>query len=138
MGKITVPLIISILVIVTGLYSIETLKRNFIWKDNYTLVVDMVKKSPDGHIPHNELGLIYYNRRLLDKAMEHYLIALRLKPDYIYVHNNLGAAYIGMGLFGEAMEHYLTALRLKPDFPEAQDSLRKILEERSKKTRAKK
>lgn len=119
----TVPIIISILIAMTGIYSIETIKRNHVWQDDYTLWVDTVKKSPDGPQPYNSLGLSYHNKGMIDKAIESYHIAIRLMPDYPEAHYNLGNAHYSKGQIDKAMEHYQIALKLKPDFPEAHTNM---------------
>ena len=116
--QFTGVIIVLILTIMVGLYSIGTIKRNHIWRDDYSLWLDTVKKSSDGYIPHNNLGLAYYNKGLVDKAIEHYQIALKLRPNFAEAFNNLGIAYQIRGLLDKAIEHYLTAIILRPDFPE--------------------
>jgi Flp pilus assembly protein TadD len=49
------------------------------------------------------------------EAIDHYQIALELKPDYFEVHNNLGAALIKAGRPQEAIKHYKQGLQLKPN-----------------------
>ena len=108
-------IIISILIILTGLYSVGTIKRNYIWKDNYSLWTDTTKKSPDGHIPQHHMGDAYYKKGEIDKAFKHYQIALKLMPDSPETHGNLGNAYAMQGKFDEALKEYTIALRLKPN-----------------------
>jgi tetratricopeptide (TPR) repeat protein len=73
------------------------------------------------------MGVAYQIKGMIDKAIEHYQEALRLRPNYPVSHNNLGRAYYDMGLLDKALEHYQIALKLRPDFPEAQDNIKKIL-----------
>jgi Flp pilus assembly protein TadD len=112
-------MIVSTLIILTGLYSAGTIKRNYIWRDNYSLWTDTVKKSPESSTVHYNLGVTYSDRNLIDKAVEHYQIALKLSFQYPKAHNNLGNAYSKQGKFDEAIREYMIALRLKPDYPEA-------------------
>ncbi len=123
--KIFYPAAVSILIIiiVTSLYSTGTIKRNYIWRDNYTLWYDTVKKSSDGAYPNNNLGKAYYDMGLIDKAMEHYEIAIRLKPDYPEAHNNLGIAYHINGRTDKSIEHFKIALQISPNFPEARSNI---------------
>ena len=115
--------IISILVILTGLYSTGTIKRNHIWKNSYTLWTDTVEKSPDSYIPHNHMGNAYYKKGEINKAFKHYQISLKLMPDSPEGHNNLGNVYSDVGRFDEAIKELMIALRLRPDYPEAHNNL---------------
>lgn len=50
----------------------------------------------------------------LEKALESYKQAARLKPELAYLHRQLGFAYTEMGRDAEAVESYTQALRLEP------------------------
>lgn len=123
--KISYPVAVSILIIiiVTSLYSAGTIKRNYIWSDNFTLWHDTVKKSSDGAYPNNNIGKAYYDMGLIDEAMKHYEIAVKLKSDYPEAHNNLGITYHSKGWSDKAIEHFKIALQLSPNFPEAHSNI---------------
>jgi len=53
------------------------------------------------------------------EAINHYLIALKIRPNYIEVLNNLGNAYLSLGKRDEALACYQTALKYAPNFPDA-------------------
>lgn len=116
-------IIISVTIILTGLYSIGTIKRNYVWKDGMSFWMDTAKKSPDVPIVHNNLGVVYAERGLTDKAMEHFKIALKLNPEYPDAYNNLGRIYQNKELIEKAVECYKMSLRLRPDYPEAHNNL---------------
>ncbi len=115
--------VISILVILTGLYSAGTIKRNYIWRDSYTLWTDTVEKSSDGHIPHNNLGLVYFKQQRFDEAIKEYTMALKLNPNYAEAHNNLGVAYREKGEINKAIGHYEIAIKLNPDYDSVYNNL---------------
>lgn len=106
-----------------GLYASGTISRNPDWKNDYALWTDTVRKSPDGAIPHNELGNAYASKGATDKAMEHYRMALILKPHNAEAHNNLGLAYSSKGDTDRAIEYYQEALRLRPGSASAHNNL---------------
>ncbi len=106
------------LIIVAGLYAVETINRNIVWKNTFNLWSDTVRKSPDSAMAHNNLGIAYFSKGLYDMATEQYLTALTLKPDYAEAHHNLGNIYLSKGLYDMAIERYRTALRLKPGYAE--------------------
>ena len=116
-------IVISILVILTGLYSIGTIKRNYIWRNNYSLWTDTVKKSPDGYIPHDSLGNVYFEQQKFEDAIKEYMIAIKLKPDSPEAYNSLGLIYFEQQRFEDAIREYMIAINLKPDSIEAHNNL---------------
>jgi tetratricopeptide (TPR) repeat protein len=107
------------LLFIVGLYSIQTIRRNYIWKDDFTLFKDTVEKSPDSSLAHNNLGVAYFDAGLFDEAIGHCFKAILIRPDYSDAYNNLGMAYLGRGSIDEAMRHFKIALEIKPDTAEA-------------------
>jgi tetratricopeptide (TPR) repeat protein len=113
--------IITILTI--GLYSFGTISRNAVWKDDYTLFIDTVKKSPDAPLVRYNLGHAYAAQGKTDEAIKEYQIAIKIRPDYVNAHNNLGVAYAAQGRTNEAIQEYKTALKLKPDDADVHNNL---------------
>ena len=99
---------------VAALYTAGTVARNPVWKNDYTFWADAAAKSPDGPVPHYNLGTVLAARGKLDEAIEQYRIAIGLKPAAV-AFKSLGAAYDAKGERGKAVEAYLGALRLEPD-----------------------
>jgi Tfp pilus assembly protein PilF len=98
----------------TLLFTAGSYQRNLVWKDAIILWQDVLTKSPDKSRPHNNLGGVYNERGMTDKAIEQLQIALSLEPGYAAAHNNLGLAYDKKGLVDEAIEQFRIAIRLKP------------------------
>ncbi len=115
--------LIVVSTIVIGLYSLGTVRRNTIWKDDYILYSDMVIKSPDGAIPHHNLGLSFFDKGKIDEAIEEYQIALRIEPAYEKAHTNLGKAFFDKGRIDEAIEQFQTASALDADSSEPHGNL---------------
>jgi len=132
--QIANKIVILTLIAITIALLIATHTRNAVWQDEVSLWEDVVRKSPNKMRGHNNLGAVYAAKGWFDKAIEHYQIALRLKPNIteIYynaaIYYNLGKAYDAKGLIDKAIEHYQTALRLKPDFAEAYNNLGLVYE----------
>jgi tetratricopeptide (TPR) repeat protein len=118
-----IPLMLTVALVITVLYSAGTIKRNPVWKNNLTLWSDTVKKSPDGFIPHNNLGNAYSKKGLTAEAIEEYKEAMRLNPNYAKANNNLGFAYYNQGRTDEAIDEFKSAIRLKPNFALAHNNL---------------
>jgi tetratricopeptide (TPR) repeat protein len=113
--------VISILVI--GSYSAATISRNSVWKDDYTLFSDTVKKSPDAAVPRYCLGAALVSRGQLNEAIKEYYTALALKPNFSDVHAGLGNAYVKIGLPEKAREEYQVLVTLEPANAEAHGGL---------------
>jgi Flp pilus assembly protein TadD len=113
-SKKTLAMIIFFLGALLVLYGYGTAQRNRVWRSEYTLWSDTVRKSPDSETPHNNLGVVYIETGEIDKAIGHLQTALRLKPDYAGARHNLGVAYNKKGMVDKAIEQFRIALDLKP------------------------
>jgi tetratricopeptide (TPR) repeat protein len=122
-GGRAVSFMLSAVFIIGALYSAGTIIRIPVWKDNLTLWLDTVKKSPDSHIVHLNLGLAYKEAGKLDEAALEYKKALEIKPDYGAAHNNLGIIHDLQGRLDEAAGEYRKALELNPSLVIAHNNL---------------
>lgn len=102
------------LALVIGLCTVGTIRRNAVWRDNYSLWSDTVTKSPNDPFVRNNLGLALANQGRLEEAIVQYSEALRLNPDDDFTHYNLGIALAKQGKLEEAISHYSEALRINP------------------------
>jgi tetratricopeptide (TPR) repeat protein len=118
-----VPIMLSVVLVITALYSAGTIKRNPVWKDSLTLWSDTVKKSPDSYGVHNNLGLAYSKKGMTDKAIENYKKAIILKPHVADAYNNLGNAFDKQGRMDKAIENYKKAIILRPHVAGAHNNL---------------
>jgi len=112
-----------VFIILAALYSLGTINRNKVWKDQFNLWSDTVRKSPDSAEAHNNLGNEYAAQGRMDSAVTEFQAALRLKPDYIEAYYNLGNEYAAQGQLDRAVAEYQTALLLQPDYAEAHYNL---------------
>lgn len=104
---------------ILAIYSAAVVMRNEVWRSDYTLWSDTVRKAPDSGRAHLGLGLSYYEKNRLNDAVRHYQIALSLTPDYAKGHNNLSLVYYQQGRLDDALSELQTALRLKPNYAKA-------------------
>ncbi len=105
---------------VVGIYITATVVRSMVWKDNYTLWSDTVRKVPENPFARYALGLECRRQGRFDEAKEQFQTSLRLRPEDpnagdIYI--NLGAVSDEMGRFDDAEAAYRAAARLKPGDP---------------------
>jgi tetratricopeptide (TPR) repeat protein len=104
-------------VLMVGMLTAATYRRNAVWKNDVTLWTDVVAKSPNKARPHDNLANAYAEAGRLDDALAEYLIALRLDPGSSETHNDLGVAYAKQGRLDDAIREYAEALRLQPNDP---------------------
>lgn len=108
---------------ILSIYSLTVVRRNPVWKDNYSLWLDTVKKMPDSSLAQSEVGLLYFEQGRFGEAVSQIQNAIKLNPKDPIYHYNLGLMYARQRKFKEAIKAYQTALRLKPDYYEARMNL---------------
>ncbi len=103
-------------------YSLVTLERNNVFKDELTLWMDASKKSPNKMRVHHNLGRAYFHRGHVDEAIREGEIALRLtahihrKENVKFVLNLLGGAYLAKGDRPKALQMFQQAIEVDPNF----------------------
>jgi tetratricopeptide (TPR) repeat protein len=102
------------LILVIGVFGVMTISRNSVWKSDLILWTDTVRKSPNSGAAQAYLGYALFASGDVNRAIQHYEIAIRLKPDFSEPYNNLGVALASQGRHREALPVYLEAIRLRP------------------------
>lgn len=93
------------------------------------LLDDALYTTPE--LAHNNLGWAYFNQRRYPEAIEHFKMAVFLKPDMCLAYNNLGRTYEELNQSSKAMSEYQAALRKCPNnYAEPHFRLAKLLQER--------
>lgn len=113
----------GVVIALLAVFGVATVGRNAVWKDEFSLWTDTVRKSPESAVSREYLGYALYERGQVEEAIECYLMALQLKPDYEDAHINLGIAYAARGRIDEAIDHYMKALRIQPNSVEGHSNL---------------
>jgi tetratricopeptide (TPR) repeat protein len=106
-------LINAFLIMILFIFATGTFERNFVWKDDYNLWADTVKKAPGAALAHNGYGAALASRGRYDEAIKEYFKVLSLHEDY-QVHNNLGLLYEETNQLGNAVAQYNLAIRINP------------------------
>lgn len=108
--------------------SYAAIRQMSIWKNSVVLWSYVVEKEPEKvPLAYNNLGEAYESKRQLDKAIEQYQAALRLKPDLAEAHFNLGLIYLDNGSKDMAKREFELGLKSKPDNLRAQQILNSII-----------
>lgn len=102
-------------VVYLGLLSMLTWQRNEVWRDEYTLWQDALKKAPHSFRAQSNMGLALLEQGLPDKAKTTLEKAVETNPFYGRTWNNLALAYEELGVYALADSAYRRALELNPD-----------------------
>jgi tetratricopeptide (TPR) repeat protein len=105
------------------LYSMGTLERAPVFRNDYNLWSDVVKKTPESAVAHKYLASALYSMNRLTEAINEDKIALQIDPTDAETEENLGVAYASQGDMNAAVWHYQMALYFKPDFYEGHANL---------------
>jgi len=100
-----------------------TYLRNGDYAMEERLWFDTVEKFPNNPRAHNNLAIVYAERRDFDAAMAHFERALELKPLYPDGLYNHGNALARMGKLDDAIAQFRLALRLRPNMATAHSNL---------------
>lgn len=124
---------IVVLSVITLAFSVKTIARNTVWKNNYTLFTSDIHYSPNSAKLRNAVGgelLTQYARAegqrdpaILREAEGHLLEAIRIHPNYKNAYLLLGNANFYQQEYEEAVRYYRTALGIDPNYQEANDNL---------------
>ena len=115
--KGTVLLVTAIILLLLGQSTINQIK---VWQNSESLwsyVISIFPKSIP--IAHNNLGLFYHEKEMLEKALAEYNQASSIDADYINSYNNLGVIYDEMDKFEDAIIAFNKALTIDPHYTEA-------------------
>jgi len=77
----------------------------------------------------NQLGILYQQQGLSDKAIKCFNDAIRITPNIPELHNNLGVAYQNAGQYEAALSCYQRAVHLRPAYTEACYNAGSVLEQ---------
>ncbi len=119
---------------ITLIFSVMTVLRNPVWKDNFTLFITDVNISKNSAKLQNSVGgeLIAQSRKpeykakatqMQTEAVEHLKEAIRIHPGYKNAYLLMGNAYNYLNKYEEAVAAYKNALRLDPTYEEADNNL---------------
>ena len=131
-SKITGRGIIFLSLMILFVYTLGAGRRQPVWKDDFSLWSDTVKKSPDSYVAHNDLGIALGKQGKIREAVTHFMEAQKLKPDYEDGYNNMGIALYGLGKLEEAVSHFSNALQIDPEFVKAHYNLGFVLARQGK------
>ena len=122
---------IALIIVLITIFVNATLtwERNKIWKDEYTLWSDCIKKAPCKARTHDNLGLALAASGRTEEAISHYQTAIKINPSHYSAYCNLGAALAASGKTEEAILNYQTAIKINPNYDNAYYNLALVLKD---------
>jgi tetratricopeptide (TPR) repeat protein len=75
----------------------------------------MVQRNPADFEAQYNLGAVLQDRGVPEEALQHFILAARIRPEDAIANNALGAALMAVGRTDEAIPIFSTALRAQPD-----------------------
>lgn len=75
---------------------------------------------------HTQMGNGHFEKGDYPRALNEFLIALKLDPTNAVIHNNIGLAYSAQKRYLLAIRHLKKALELSPQYTEARNNLARI------------
>lgn len=107
------------------------------WQDNISFYQRTIELEPENYKAYNNLGNIYLDKKMYNKAAGYYQKSLEINPDFALAHYNLAYLYNLGGYQGRAKRHYERAIALKPDYLSAYCNLGNIYYKEAEYKRAK-
>jgi tetratricopeptide (TPR) repeat protein len=100
-----------------------TIYRNKDYQSNLSIWQSVVKAAPSSYRGYYNLGSQLKNQGEIAQAIDCYLTALRINPDYIDAHHKLGNILKSEDRVKEAAYYYRQILRIDPNHVEANFNL---------------
>jgi tetratricopeptide (TPR) repeat protein len=113
----------AVLAAALGALGSATVQRNSDYRSLLAIWQDTVHKDPGNALAHTNLAVALDAAGRTAEAIEHFHVALRLKPNLAEAHANLGIVLANHGRLDEAIKQYQQALQLKPRFAESHHAL---------------
>ncbi len=109
------------------LLSFLTWRRCELYRDDPTFFGAILKKNPSNWVAWNEVGNYEYQAGHVDRAMTHFLEALRLKPDSVNAMINYGNILAIKGQLDLAIAQYRKGAEIQPGTPAVWKNLAEAL-----------
>ncbi len=105
-----------IMIALSLILGIATVKRNAVWKTEQTLWEDVVKKSPNKYRANLNLGNVYQLQGLYDKSLPYYDKAIAVMPYGYKALNSRAVIYYMKGNLEGAMADFNRSIAANPQY----------------------
>jgi Tfp pilus assembly protein PilF/peptidoglycan/LPS O-acetylase OafA/YrhL len=108
-----------------GLFAVRIVLRNRDWNNDILLYTRILELSPDAYGIQNDLGLVYWHARAVDKAETVWRALLARNPNRPEVLNNLGLVAGYRKQYSDACKFFRLAIKISPTYAESHLNLAK-------------
>ncbi len=108
-------IVISLVAALFILYGWRTITRNMIWENPLIFWEERINHPPATVRAHVNLGSVYEEMGLYDKAEAQFRDSIESDPNYADAYNDLGNIYFKKGFYDKAVEEIRKAAKLNPD-----------------------
>ncbi len=105
-GVLLREVVTGLLFFLIGFYSLMTIARNGVFRDELSLWRDTTKKNPASYKAHINYGFALYKSGLTYSAYDEYIRALVIKPDSVKAQYNIAVFHHNKMEFNRAIEKY--------------------------------
>lgn len=109
------PLLSGIILTISVLMNLTWIQVNY-WKDDIKLFSHDVAVTMGNPLSNYHLGLSLEKEGKIEKAIQHYTEAIRIKPDFLRARNSLGYAFVKTGRYEDALTQFEEAIKLKKNY----------------------
>lgn len=103
-------------VVLATSFSIGTVNRNRVWKNDITYWEDAAAKDPDDDYLISKLGMAYLKHRQYGNAAVQFEKLFKIGKVTMPIRVNLGVAYAATGRLDDAIRTYKDALKIEPTY----------------------
>ncbi|MFH1319892.1 MAG: tetratricopeptide repeat protein [Bacteroidota bacterium] len=126
--------LITIIIVITALFSIKTIDRNKDWKDNFSLFSADINSCPNSARNHFALASAYRvdgerernavkRNSLLTKAVEGFKKSVEIYPEFTAAWYNMGVTYYANQQEDKALFAYQKAIEADPGYQQALNNM---------------
>jgi tetratricopeptide (TPR) repeat protein len=105
---------IALTIIIFSLYGVRTISRNYDWKDPENFYLKSIKYFPNSPKLWNNLGTVYYEKDMYDKAIECFKKSFSISDISIKPLLGLCKSYFMAGNYNEAEKYCQVVLKRNP------------------------
>jgi tetratricopeptide (TPR) repeat protein len=114
---------VAVLMVLVTVFATVAYQQNFVWKDDFSLWSEAVKKSPRKAMPYNNLGEACERKGFIERAIMLAGECIALDPNLAEPYNNLGICYLDKGWIDKALVEFKHAIKVNPNYALAHKNL---------------
>jgi protein O-mannosyl-transferase len=95
-------------------YVYQSKSYSKVWSDSFSLYDDVISKKPEIAFPYNNKGLLYFQERNYNLAIENFELALSADSTYYNAYYNKALLFLEIGDYNEAISDFNFAIKHTP------------------------